>query len=88
MREPYESVVLAAVLTDVVNELDKATKTHGSFASAHEGWAVLKEEVDELWDEVKRRVKDPVAMRKEAIQVAAMGLRFVFDVCDKEKHDI
>ena len=51
----------------------------------HEGYAVLLEEVDELWETVKS-YKPSVGvtsdMRKEAIQVAAMALRFVEDVCD------
>ena len=49
------------------------------FHSAHEGYAVLLEEVDELWDEIKGN-KKPGAyerMRKEAIQVGAMVLRFL-----------
>ncbi|MFX1265117.1 MAG: hypothetical protein ACFFH0_07035, partial [Promethearchaeota archaeon] len=39
--------------------------------SAHEGWAVLKEEVDELWDEVKRKpaARSRAAMRIEAKQI-------------------
>lgn len=54
---------------------------HCPFASAHEGYAVLQEEVEELWEEVKKREPDKVRMRAEAIQVAAMALRFVMDVC-------
>lgn len=68
---------------DVEEELRAARRAHpGRFNSAHEGFAVLKEEVDELWDEVKARDRDMSAMREEAIQVAAMALRFIEDVCD------
>lgn len=64
-------------------ELARARAAHpGCFNSAHEGFAVLKEEVDELWDEVRTRDRDMQAMREEAIQVAAMALRFIEDVCD------
>lgn len=56
------------------------------FNSAHEGYAVLLEEIDELWDHVKtkqnnRNIED---MRREAIQVAAMALRFAVEVCNEE----
>jgi hypothetical protein len=72
-------------LRDVIEELDKALRKHPKFNSAHEGWAVIREEVDELWDEVKvrpaKRRRDK--MRKEAIQVAAMALRFALEVCGK-----
>ena len=50
--------------------------------------AVIAEELDELWDEVKLNPrKNPqrnATMREEAIQVAAMAIRFVLDVCDKK----
>lgn len=57
----------------------------GNFNSAHEGYAVLLEEVDELWGHVKTNQKrrDLGAMRKEAIQVAAMALRFAAECCDE-----
>jgi NTP pyrophosphatase (non-canonical NTP hydrolase) len=70
---------------DAVNELEKATANWPEFNSAHEGFAVLLEEVDELkahvWTNQKRR--DLPAMRKEALQIAAMALRFASECCDE-----
>ena len=75
------------LIYEVFKELSKATSKFGSFKNSHEGYAVLLEEVDELWEQVKRNPKKfpdrAVEMRKEAIQVAAMAMRFVMDVCDK-----
>jgi hypothetical protein len=64
----------------VLDEFEKARRKFPAFNSGHEGWAVLREEVDELWDEVKKREPDPDKLRHEAIQVAAMALRFVVEV--------
>lgn len=70
----------------VVNELISAQEKWPGFNSAHEGWGVLAEEVDELWDEVKvnQKKRDLDKMRKEAIQVAAMAIRFAVEVCNEE----
>lgn len=64
-----------------------ATEKWPPFNSAHEGFAVLKEEVDELWDHVKvnQKRRDVEAMRKECIQIAAMAMRFALEVCDEQK---
>ena len=59
---------------DILEELRRAVKKHRLMASAHEGYAVLLEEVDELWDEIKAQSQNPVNIRKEAIQVGAMAL--------------
>lgn len=63
-------------------EFIRATRRFGKFASSHEGWAVIREEMDELWEEVrcKAEERDPDRLRKEAIQVGAMALRFLVDV--------
>lgn len=100
----------------ITNELDMAREYYGStFASMHEGAAVLKEEIEEAIDEMNiivdiakglwNRVKDDdgkvaridaggidgAASRLacEAIQVAAMALKFVdtVDGMEAEKND-
>jgi hypothetical protein len=65
----------------VDGELWRARRQHPQpFNSAHEGYAVLLEEVDELKAEVWNRKRDPKALLKEAVQVAAMAQRFIEDV--------
>jgi NTP pyrophosphatase (non-canonical NTP hydrolase) len=66
------------ILEMVYREFNKAQNKFPPFNSSHEGYAVLKEEVDELWQEVKHGTKE--AAREEAIQVAAMALRFLNDI--------
>ncbi|MDR3586871.1 MAG: hypothetical protein P4L59_16390 [Desulfosporosinus sp.] len=65
----------------VVEELDRANKMYGPFTSPHEGWAVLKEEMDELWDEIKNKKPDKDRMREEAVQVGAMAMKFILSNC-------
>ena len=53
------------------------------FKSSHEAYAVLLEEVEELWHEIKNN-KHPgsnVRQRDEAIQVGAMALKFLVQLC-------
>lgn len=72
-------------LRDLSHELDGALRKFKRFNSGHEGYAVLLEEVRELEREVFKRQKKckPAKMRQEALQVAAMAIRFILDVCDK-----
>jgi NTP pyrophosphatase (non-canonical NTP hydrolase) len=71
------------VANEVFLELERAISKFPTFNSTHEGYAVLLEEVDELWEEIKQKEKDHPAIREEAIQVAAMAIRFIRDVCDR-----
>ncbi len=79
--------MMRQALVDVKAELETACARYPSMNSAHEGYAVLLEEVEELWDEVKKRpsMRDPAKMRAEAVQVAAMALRFILDVCREDE---
>lgn len=81
---------LNVIMDDIADEVSFAVAKFKPFNSAHEAYAVLLEEVDELWDEVKakqeaRAVQD---MRKEAVQVAAMAIRFILDVCDNGRGQV
>lgn len=82
----YSVKQITRVLCEVRKEGELAVKAYDPMKSAHEGYAVLLEEVDELWEQVKKNpTKHPEAvacMRQEAIQVAAMAVRFIVDVCD------
>ena len=68
--------------SEVYAEYERATSSYPPFASAHEGLAVILEEYEELKDEVFKNPKkrDYNAMKREAIQVAAMAIRFLVDV--------
>ncbi|HXQ37290.1 MAG TPA: hypothetical protein VN843_24990 [Anaerolineales bacterium] len=70
-------------LKTVKDEFEHAIGKYPEMASLHEGYAILLEEVDELWDEVKKKPskRDEDKLRGEAIQVAAMALRFLVDLC-------
>lgn len=75
---------LEHVLAEVGAEVARAESLWPPQHSAHEGFAVLLEEVDELKAHVwtKQTCRDLDAMRKEAVEVAAMAVRFIRDVCD------
>ncbi len=61
-------------------EAMRAIEKHGGkvFNSSHEAYAVLLEEVDELWDAIKGN--DLAHARVEAIQVCAMAIRFIAEI--------
>ena len=64
-------------LAEVEAELTRATGIFGPFASAHEGIAVIREEYLELEEAVFTNMGHHA--RKEAIQLAAMAVRFLVD---------
>ncbi len=66
----------------VKSELLKANKKFPPFNSTHEGYGVLIEEVDEMWDEIKNN--NTAAANIECIQVAAMAIKFVVSMRSKK----
>ena len=66
---------------EILNELQRAKAIWGdNFKNYHETYAVILEEVDELWDEIKKKNQDKEKIRKEAIQSAAMLLRLITEL--------
>ena len=80
MTDPYKLAM------EIAKEVERARSLWPAINTAHEGIAVIREEYLELEEEVfkKQTEYDRAAMRKEAIHVAAMGMRFILDVLDKE----
>ena len=66
------------VLEDFHRELDKI-EAKGEFRSLHEAYGILLEEVDEFWDEVKKKPqnRDKQNIVKELIQIAAISIKAI-----------
>jgi hypothetical protein len=64
----------------VEEELSRAQAQHGPMSSPHEGYAVILEELDELWTEIRSKRRNNANMEYEATQVAAMAVRFLIDL--------
>ena len=68
---------------DVREKLEQLRNRHPEpIHSAHEGYGLLLEEVDEVWEEVKRKnsLRDYTAVYLELVQIAARAQRFAEDV--------
>jgi len=68
------------LLALIDQELENATKRFDRFNSPHEGWAVIREELDELWEHVRGNTGRDEAAMIEAVQIATMALRYVYDL--------
>lgn len=81
-KQRQKSVDKAIAL--VTRELGFALEKHGRIKSAHEGYAVMLEELDEVkaWVWKQSWARDHYRMRLEAAHVAAMAIRFIIDCCD------
>jgi hypothetical protein len=78
---------VADVMNKIAAEVQKATSKYPKMNSAHEGYAVILEELDEVWEHVKMKEskRDLEAMKIEAIQTAAMCVRFATECCNKKE---
>ena len=61
-------------------QLSKARAKHGDMKCQHEAYAVILEELDEFWQEVKAQKFDKENALKELTQVAAMCQRAAEDL--------
>lgn len=72
------------ILKSINDEVMEATMAWPPINSAHEGFGLIMEELDELREHIfmKQKNRDLQAMRHEAIQLAAMSIRLIHDVID------
>jgi hypothetical protein len=86
-----QKMKIDVIIKEVLDELSYATYRFHPFNNAHEGYAVILEENDELWDAIKMNEKDTdkkgrtreQAIHHEVKQVAAMAIRFMMDICEE-----
>ena len=74
---------LDAAMNEIEAEVLRAKQLFPTdFHNQHEAYAVILEEVDELWEEIKKNHKkhDLEAQRKEAKQAAAMLVRLMVEL--------
>ncbi len=66
----------------VAEELAQARRDYSPMVNAHEAYAVILEECQEFWDEVKIKQgnRNPPQMRLELVQIAAMCQRAAEDL--------
>lgn len=69
---------ITPTIWDVLDEYNRARAKHGAMRSSHEGYAVILEELDEVWDEIK--ANNIPRAKEEMVQVAAMALAFLLEV--------
>lgn len=73
------------VTSEVFDMVWKAINKHTSMHSPHEGISVIREEFEELWDHVKADTGRTPEARKEALQLAAMAVRYIVDLIEGDK---
>src|SRR5262245_8927271 len=78
-----EERCLVFVLEQVAREYWRGWQVQGPISSAHEGYAVLLEEMDELKGEVWKKPSDRSVgrMAAECTQIAMVAVRFWIDGC-------
>lgn len=83
MSKSEKQARYASVLVEVFQEIGRAREKFGPFQSRHEAYAVILEDMDELWDLIKipKEHASSASMAAEAIQVAAMAACFVVECC-------
>lgn len=67
------------VLTLVGSEVMRAMVKWPRIHNIHEGYAVMREELDEYFDACKEQVPNVAQAHHEAIHVAAMAVRTILD---------
>lgn len=76
------AVEVGFILDAVAAEVARAQAKFQPYHSAHEGASVIREEFEELWDEIKNNKQYGSRQRQmlEAIQIAATAVRFIYDL--------
>jgi ribosomal protein L7/L12 len=81
-KQLAREIVSAGFAAAVAHELRRARAAHAPAGSVEHAYAVIADEVDEFWDEVRRKGKDrdASALLLELVQIGAMAQRMAEDL--------
>ena len=70
------------IINDINKEIERVDggKYGRPYASFHEFYGVLCEEVDEVWDEIKQKSPDTEKVYSELVQVVSVCYRMMRDL--------
>ncbi|KPQ06166.1 MAG: hypothetical protein HLUCCA12_12000 [Rhodobacteraceae bacterium HLUCCA12] len=86
MADTTKATAIRAIALEIAEEVERADTKHPPLNSPHEAWSVIYEELEELREHVRADTGRGPEARKEAIQIAAMGLRYVLNLCTEVRH--
>lgn len=74
------NLILELLNTDIFLSYKEVAKKHGGYASLHEAYGVIKEEFDELWDEIKLKqaLRSSEKIANESIDVIVGCLKILY----------
>jgi len=70
---------------DLKEEIKEVESKFSEYNSPHEGYAIILDELDELWDEIKKHDHNQLKMYHESIQIACTAIRFCKMIKDNYK---
>jgi len=78
------------VWAEIKEEYKQAIQTNPAFHSPHEGLAVIEDQFEDLKRQVfmPRSGRSTDEMRKEAVQIATMAIRFIVDCTQNKTQDV
>ena len=86
MQENEQEIEIDKILNDILKEVKRTQDKFPPYNSVHEGYAIMLEEFDELWDEVKQKDHNYTRMYNKAKQIAYTAIRFM-ELVEKRKRD-
>ena len=81
------SIINKDIIQDIIMQVADIEANNVEYNSLHEGYAIMKEEFDELWDEVKKHSHDHKKAFNEAKQVACTAIRFM-KLCQRKDSEL
>lgn len=72
-----ERLTIGEATQEVLKELSRANKEFSLFNSKHEGISIIREEFEEMWDEIKEKNVSNVNVQAKCIQLGAMAIKFL-----------